>query len=518
MNRRHNAVKKCIKLLPVLALAAAAVLFFLYALGYYDFTFIERPENSGAQTNPAETSEPAETTEPPVTEPAATTPPVTDSPVTEPEPQIDPSSFPNVNDAGAEGYYLTSQPYTSDMIIAELRLKLENTSDFTYRTRSWEKPVYQYEYENGEAELAWAPTEENIPALEAYMGYIFADSGEVIFIYDSYGRYIGDFDPNYYAFAYKRDRSGNPLFCRPYTYTVSDKEGYLTGTFKSFNYYYLSPNGGIYNSGYNNAAENRGVMADYPAYYGTSSSGLGRKCVYNEVVQTTLKGKLKSFIRTRWNITWNGEPINDTIYYAAFPYSEGYACVTDEEGTMYFVDQNGNKTFETKKDYWSTGDRRVVERLLLPLDETTALGCYYYEHGLVMARRQIYDYYQLEDYDIMFVMSDKYVMLYTDGTDFPIPAEYNVESYSNGVMLLEKNGKYGYMDYTGAWLNTPDYEDAKPFMEGLAACMKNGRWGMIDTAGNTVIPFMYDYIQSASSGIIVCHSENGWNTYMKMMK
>lgn len=517
-NTFGSIIKKGLHFLPAIALFLAALLFFLYALEYYDFTFIDRPESVPEETE-AVTTKAAETTAPEVTEPLVTDTPATEPVVTESEePQIDPSQFPNVNDAGSEGYYLTSLPYTSDMIIAELRLRLEGTDEYTLRTRNWNKPSYEYEHEYDDAELVWVPTSENIPALEAYMGYIFADSGENIFIYDSYGHYIGDFNPDYYEFAYKRDRSGNPLFRRAYTYTVTDKEGEQSASFKDFNYYYLGTDGGIYSSGYNDAAENRGVMADYPAYFGVNSSNLGRKCIFNQVVQTTVKGQLKSFIRTRWSITWNGEPINDTVYYAAFPYSEGYACVTDEEGIMYFVDQNGNKTFETKKEYWSSGDRYVVERLLLPLDETTALGCYYYEHGLVKARRQIYDYYQLDDWDIMFVMSDEYVMLYADGTEFPIPADYSVEAYSNGVILLEKNGKYGYMDYTGAWLTTPEYESAEPFMEGLAACKKDGRWGVIDTAGNTVIPFMYDYIQSASSGIIICHSENGWNTYMKMMK
>ena len=74
------------------------------------------------------------------------------------------------------------------------------------------------------------------------------------------------------------------------------------------------------------------------------------------------------------------------------------------------------------------------------------------------------------------------------------------------------------MDFTGAWLGTPDYDMARPFSEGLAACMKDGKWGMIDMAGNVVLPFIYDSVQSASSGVIVCHSASGWNTYLKMAK
>ncbi len=504
------------KVLPTATLVLAAVLVFLYALEYYDFTFIDRPEK--APETEAETDVP-ESTEPPETEPPATEAPVvTEPPKTEaPEPVVDPESFLDVSAAGTEGYYLTDLPYTSEMILAELRVALEETDEFSLRSRYWNKPVYEYEHEKSDAKLVWTPTEDAMPALEAYMGYIFADTGDTVYIYDSYGRHLNYFNPNYYEFAYKRDKLGNPLLRRAYNYTVSTEDGTQSDTFKDFNYYYLGADGGVYNSGYNNAAENRGIMADYPAYYGTSPGSLGRLCTYNRVVQKTVKGKLESFIRTRWQLTWGGEPINDTIYYALFPFSGGYACVTDEENIMYFVNERGNRTYETKKEY-VLGGRYAVDQLLLPFDETTALGCYYYEHGLVKARRQIYDLYQLKDWNLTYIMSDEYVMLYENGTEFPIPAGYSVKTYSNGVILLEKNGTYGYMDYTGAWVTNPGYEDAKDFMEGLAACKKNGKWGMIDTEGNTVLPFVYDYIQSVSSGVIITHSENGWNTYLKMTK
>jgi len=522
-------IKKAVSLLPkvlgVLLLFVVVGLFFLYAMGYYDFTFIKRPEpqkepdvTAPVPNTPSPDTEPPETV-PPVTEPPKTEPPIITAPVVE----IDPSEFLTIEEAGAEGYYLTSLPYSADkMIIAELRTRVECTDDFTLRTRYWERPTYVYESQFSSADLVWKLTEEAIPALEAYMGYIFADAGNTIYVYDSYGRHLGYFNPTEYTFAYKRDKEGRPLFVRPYTITVWDEAGEESVDVHEFEYFYMDETGTIQESDYNDATDNRGIMADYPGYYGVFESDFERECVYSRVVQKNLKGKLESFIRTRWTILKDGDPLTDTEYFAAFPYSNGYACVTDEEGTMFFIDVYGNKTFETKREYYHSDSysegRYVIERLLLPLDESTALGCYYYDHGLVMARRQIYDKYQLEDWDVDFVLYDEYVILHTDGTEFPIPEGYTVKSYSDGVILLEKDGTYGYMDYTGAWLGRPDYEDAKPFMEGLAVCKKNGRWGVIDTTGTTVIPFLYDYIQSPSSGIIICHSEIGWNTYVKMAK
>lgn len=102
------------------------------------------------------------------------------------------------------------------------------------------------------------------------------------------------------------------------------------------------------------------------------------------------------------------------------------------------------------------------------------------------------------------------------GEKFTVAEGYDIISYSDGMILLEKNGRYGFMDYTGAWLVEPSLDGAKPFLEGLAAVCRNGKWGMIDTAGNTVVPFDYDSVQTVSSGVIVCHSDRGWTVFTKM--
>jgi len=540
--------KKMVLLIPVIALVIAAALAFLYAFGIFDFTFVKRPSpNDPAETGTAVSTETdavtdviteaePSVTEPLETEPAETEPPVTEPPViVQPEVEIDPSQFLDAGTAGTQGYYLTSLPFSSDnMIISELRIKLEDY-DGIYRlneegnpakVRYWYKPVVEKVTDTSEGKLVWQKTEEPIPILEAYMGYIFADVNDRIVIYNTAGEEVRySFDPYSFQFSYKRDEFGRPLFHQAYDFTASNKEGTDSVTVTQFDYFYLDTNGYLYQATYNDAVHDRGLYGDYPAYFGATDSNLGRNCIFNRVVRTTIKNftKLETFIRTRWNYTWNNEPVNENVYYAAYPYSEGLACVTDEEGLMFFINENGDKAFETHKEYdkdfEGSEPRRVVEKLLLPLDESTALGCYYYDHGLVKVRRQIYDYNKLEYYKEMYILSDEYVIIDKYGNDFPIPVGYKVLSYSDGVILLQKNdGTYGYLDYTGAWLNMPEYEDAEPFVEGLAACKKNGRWGVIDTTGKTVIPFMYDYIQSASSGIILCHSENGWNIYLKMAK
>ena len=112
-------------------------------------------------------------------------------------------------------------------------------------------------------------------------------------------------------------------------------------------------------------------------------------------------------------------------------------------------------------------------------------------------------------------------MMDKNGKEFPLPEGYDIVSYSDGVILLTRDGKYGYMDYTGAWIAQPIYDFAQPFYEGLAVVgFGEGDRLMIDTEGNIVIPMgAYDYISNASSGVIAAWRDgHGWDILHKMAK
>ena len=53
----------------------------------------------------------------------------------------------------------------------------------------------------------------------------------------------------------------------------------------------------------------------------------------------------------------------------------------------------------------------------------------------------------------------------------------------------------------------PQYEDALDFSEGLAAVKKDGKWGFIDKTGAEVIPFIYDVVQPFSDGLALARLE-----------
>jgi hypothetical protein len=56
------------------------------------------------------------------------------------------------------------------------------------------------------------------------------------------------------------------------------------------------------------------------------------------------------------------------------------------------------------------------------------------------------------------------------------------------------DGKWGFIDKTGQWAIKPQFESAMNFSEGLALVQKDGKSGYIDIKGNPVIPFEYSGI------------------------
>lgn len=552
---------------PVL-FVIVAVICILYCVGAWDFTFIDRPERVTelpAYVPEEEVTEKSdETTKAPekVTEEVQTDAPESVEPVTEEVPEIH-----QMSDLCSEGYYVSDKTYDpAAHKIAILNVDLGAAKEYSVRERNVYAPEFYSDYEYGETKVRYVQATEPRPSLEAYMGKLYADNGTNVIIFDAYGDYYGNYDESFY-FGYTRTRDGEPLYYLPTTYKAYTYDGEYADDVQTKKWYTMGYGGWMTESDYVDEIDGRGLHMDYPAWYATETGGIERKCIVNTVNYLTLKNQLTGWTRTVWGY-FDGETDDDgneislvdgwydveaihreleenpidtskwdewdwkdhikavraaekTRIYSAFNFSEGFAAVANENGQMWFIDKKGKQTFDCidLDNKYNAAGRRIVENLLLPLtDGIESLGFYYFDHGLCRVRRQTYDYYQVWDYNVKRTEFDDDELIYPNGEKFTVAEGYDIVSYSDGMILLEKGGKYGYMDYTGAWMTEPKLTGGKPFLEGLAACAKNGRWGVIDTAGRTVVPFDYDAIQTISSGVIVAHSGRGWTVFAKMEK
>ena len=71
---------------------------------------------------------------------------------------------------------------------------------------------------------------------------------------------------------------------------------------------------------------------------------------------------------------------------------------------------------------------------------------------------------------------------------------------SEGLVLVTRNGKWGFADEAGKAVIPLQYENAFQFSEGLAAVKLDGKYGYIDKTGQVVIPNRYDNADRFSKG------------------
>jgi uncharacterized membrane protein YhaH (DUF805 family) len=79
----------------------------------------------------------------------------------------------------------------------------------------------------------------------------------------------------------------------------------------------------------------------------------------------------------------------------------------------------------------------------------------------------------------------------------------NVDDFSEGLALVELNGKYGYIDDTGTEVIPLKYDGAWDFSEGMSLVLLKGKYGYIDKTGKEVIPLKYDDAVDFSEGLAI---------------
>ena len=83
-----------------------------------------------------------------------------------------------------------------------------------------------------------------------------------------------------------------------------------------------------------------------------------------------------------------------------------------------------------------------------------------------------------------------------------VPLKYDwAGSFSEGLAPVRLNGKYGYINKSGKLVLPLKYEDAWDFSEGLARVELSGMWGYINKSGKLVIQLKYEWAGSFSEGL-----------------
>ncbi len=215
-----------------------------------------------------------------------------------------------------------------------------------------------------------------------------------------------------------------------------------------------------------------------------------------------------------------GKVVIEPTYLKAYDFTpDGIAAVVTTTGQMYFINRSGKAVVSLMSEnifYPADFNYKKHYQSYYPglNNDISDLGMYYFDNGFVMIR------YCIKDAKSATKLYRSFNRLHgTDGKQHAIPGNYTLENYSEGIMLLSKNGRYGYMDTSDAWVSLPVFDEARPFVQGLAAAHTESGYGMIDRKGNTVLPFIFDYISDVSDGRVAAYSEKtGWQIYTVMTK
>ena len=83
--------------------------------------------------------------------------------------------------------------------------------------------------------------------------------------------------------------------------------------------------------------------------------------------------------------------------------------------------------------------------------------------------------------------------------------------FQQGLLALRKGEKWGFIDKTGKWAISPEWDDVDIFHEdGLAIVTKDKKLGFVDTRGNLVIPATWFEARHMSGGVVAVRDETKW--------
>ncbi|MBR5767382.1 MAG: WG repeat-containing protein [Clostridia bacterium] len=213
----------------------------------------------------------------------------------------------------------------------------------------------------------------------------------------------------------------------------------------------------------------------------------------------------------------NGNIVIPAKYKTVYSFTaDGVASVISFEDEVIVVSKTGKIIFNRVEEpvKYSSLMSNVVKTHRRHLgavnSDLSSIGMYYYDRGYCIVR-----YAETHQKDINLVNISEYRLANKSGGYYTVPGNYNIVNYSDGVIVVEKEGLYGYFSIEGRWVSPASYIEARPFLQGLAVVRnKDGKYGMINTYGEFVLPTCFDYISDVSRGHVVTWSETrGWEHY-----
>ncbi len=166
----------------------------------------------------------------------------------------------------------------------------------------------------------------------------------------------------------------------------------------------------------------------------------------------------------------NGRKVTQSISDRVVAFKEGIGMIFNKD-EMYYIDTLGNQLFGRAFD-----------------DGTS------FDNGIASVNKD----------GKWYIMNKKGEYIVT--TDY----QELSEPINGRIAFKDRFNKWGFINYYGEIICSPEYDDALPFFEGFAAVQKHDKWGYIDMAGKVVIPCEYDDVRSFHDGVASVQRGSKW--------
>ena len=317
-------------------------------------------------------------------------------------------------------------------------------------------------------------TEVARSAVEIYGGYLIVAENDSLRILDRNGNVLMD-----------------PYDCSYVPTGISDENGYVL--FEKDAQYYTLTGGCFIQTDLDPSLQKWRLTCEVPLGYDAD----GTTTVYCE--------------EDKWGyMDAAGNKLSEAIYLRAFPHREGLAIAYTAKNVLILDEQLqtiGSIPYETDDVFLTLAEVTIPQ----------TFGAEYYglntfDHGLTVFRtRRNLKTYRVFNYT---KISDDSRLYNRFGEQISQPQGYELVGYSDGMLLLKKEGeqRYGYMDCYGNWVVDPVFSYAGCFKQGLAVVgWEDGKKAVIDTDGNIVLPMCFSQISDVSRGMLAAWDEAcGW--------
>ena len=195
-----------------------------------------------------------------------------------------------------------------------------------------------------------------------------------------------------------------------------------------------------------------------------------------------------------------GNEIIEAVYTDAWNFSKNGTATVEKDGEYFIINKKGEIISNAVTNYIIT----PFSNDLAGFEDFSELCGYVNLDGQVVIEPTYDDVNEFNEYGTAMVedTDGKMWLIDTKGNKVTDVGYDEMSRFVNdGLIKVEKDGLFGYIDYNGNVVVEPQYKDAKDFSDGLAAVMKDKLYGYIDTKGNLVIDYKYLLAQDFNSGL-----------------